>query len=290
MIIPEESKNINEQENQLEDINSALYTQEDIPSIAAAAGVYITAFSNPPYNEKWEVGDSSSFNPNDLNQLTDFLVNVLQRPQDIEIKGNNSEQEILFDGINIKTKYPLANIINAYSSAVDNKEAVLLVRSNGSLFRLSDGEKMSKEDMANSDAIVRLVNYLPENGSVSDQLLDEVGYYLKREEKEDFKENIEEKKSVYFGEVVNLRENISGQAGFILTSFKEYFEKYKDDLPEQIIYMTKPGTSIQNSDRNSQFMDRILQKAFQGRTIEKTIKHYNQDSAIIYIFKVKSEN
>ncbi|MBP8707731.1 MAG: hypothetical protein KBH94_03280 [Caldisericia bacterium] len=281
-------ENETKESNSTEKIETSLYSPEDIPSIASAVAVYINAFSKEPFNEKWHTENGNQFNTQDMDQLSDFLKQVLFNPNELEINSAGNKQIMEFNNMLIETKYPLSNIINTYASCLNNKESVLIVRNDNKLYELSNGERIPEGSENKSDALVRLINYSPNEKSISTHILDEVGHYLNEQEKKDLLSSIQNVKTGYFGEIVNLKDQDSGLGSFIMFSFRKYLSKFKDSLPDQYIYMTKHGTSIENEKNSSQFMDKMFSKVFNPENVRKTKKIYSNNT-IIYIYNIQHD-
>jgi len=281
-------ENETEESNSTGEIETSLYSFEDIPSIASAVAVYINAFSKEPFNEKWHTENGNQFNTQDMDQLSDFLKQVLFNPNELEINSAGNKQIMKFNNMLIETKYPLPDIINIYASCLNNENAVLIVRNDNKLYELSNGERIPEGSENKSDALVRLINYSPNEKSISEQILDEVGHYLNKEEKKDLLGSIQNIKTGYFGEIVNLKDQNSGLGSFIIHSFGRYLKEFEDSLPNQYIYMTKHGTSIENEKNSSQFMDRMFFKVFNPENVKKIKKIYSNNT-IIYIYNIQHD-
>lgn len=277
-------------ENIVPQIDPTLYKKDDIPSLTAAIFVYLRAFSKYPFNETWTSTDPS-FSFEDDSQLFELIEEILSNPTDVNIHGTINTQTMTYNGREYLTQYPISSITNAYSNALDNPEATLIVKSGGKNFNLSIGERLTKEETVNASAVARLVNYSPDKCSVSNSILKEVGAYLQEDEKEILTSNVSELQTVYLGEIANIKSNENKTTPFTLEAFGQYLMQFGNNLPNQIVYLTKLGTSIENKHRNNaSFLKPLLRFVFPRHEIEETVLKFDQEKTLIYIFKILSES
>lgn len=269
-----------------------IYEEKDIPSLAASITLYVTAFSREPFNEKWET-INGGLKPEDPNDLNRFISEVLHNPSGLIIQHNEDQQTMDFKGTTVRTLYPLNKIILSYVEALKNPEAVLLLKTNsGYIYKLSPPHSERMEDNEVPVAVARFVNY---NEEQIPKLLDEMSSYLEPEELGKLKnEFVGAQRLLYLGEIVNLNDNLIQQGSFTKQTLEIYTEKYGDNLPDRVIYLTKPGTGVERVGRreklNNRFMKALIEKSYPKETKFDHRRFIFTDSSgentIIYISKI----
>ncbi|KUK77673.1 MAG: hypothetical protein XD93_0164 [candidate division WS6 bacterium 34_10] len=268
-----------------------IYEKADIPSLAAALTIYVTAFSKPPFNEKWTVQEGD-FNPEEFEDLNSFLINVLDKPQDLIINSIANDKQInQFRDIKFETVYPLNKIISSYAEALRDPEAVLLLKGNSNdIYRLSEGERINAN--TSPTAVARFVNYSPEK---INSLKSEISSYLSDEDiQEVMNDLLDANRILYLAETVNLNENILQLGSFTRQSTDIYKEKYGKKLPDRVMYLTKPGTEVERNNGkrnlNRRFMKAIIERNYpKGTQFEHkrfTFTDFNGEDILIYLSKI----
>lgn len=280
----------------IDPINEELYSKEDIPSLAAAVAVYITAFSKEPFNEPWTV-EKGVFDVDDIGQLTSLIIEILQTPKSIRITGDDSNQQMILphqqedensEELIINTRYALSDIINAYAYAMNDSDSILLLKAGNKTFELNK-QRLNWQAHEEVTAVARFTNISPtDQSSVSEQILDEVSHYLNTDDKKDLEGSLENIRTAYLGEIANLGNEI-----FLLEALTAYREKFKSNLPQRVIYLTKPGTGVEpegKEGRNIKFLEVLIKQAYgQKMKIIPTKKLYKDPQGgdtIIYYYKI----
>ena len=280
-----------------EPINPDLYKSEDIHSLAIGVAVYVQLFSDEPFDEPWECIEGE-FDPSDNNQLVGFIEEVLRNPKGLEVNGNERSQEMKFGNICVSTRYALPFVVNAYASGLNDKESVLVVGNNGESYRLSDGDRIPESLPINPESIMRFVNFNPSVvRSVGDEIIEEIGHYIPVDEYAKLLPFIQNVRTGYLGEIGVLSKN---EGSFRIKSLREYMNKFRTNLPSQVIYFTKEGTGIEQGGRiekTKQNMLKLFNMAYhQSQKLNNVDRLVFQDpnnvnqKTIIYIFNRKDES
>ena len=267
------------------------YEEADIPSLAAALTIYVTGFSKPPFNEKWEVKEGD-LNPEDPSNLNNFLNNVLHEPSELIIKSNGDDKQITqFKDIVFETEYPLNKIIVPYVKALKDPDSLLLLKgSSNDVYKLSEGERINEN--TSPRAVARFVNYPNEKIT---ELSNEISEYVQAEDINKVMEDLlDAKRALYLGEIVNLDDNLIKQGSFSRQSLKIYLEKYGQTLPDRVMYLTKPGTGVERQNDkenlNRRFMKALIERCFPRGTKFDHKRFAFDDSVgekvIIYLSKI----
>jgi len=271
--------------------------------LAAAVTVYVNVFSQPPFSESWvieksnnpelTIGDDISKNPNRIFALMKLVLNTDyvhyfgkdETGSYFDI-GNNPE-----DLTRIRTDYPLKDILNAYTRDILNQKSVVYLR-----YLNNKGKKVNKElkvgepitDIEDPISIAR-IRFIEEG--VNEKILEEVGSYIKNpEDEQKVLESVNpNQKTVYLAEIASIKKG----EGFLKKTLFYCLGRFKP-LPQQIVFLTRVGTSILPEEESNGGTDRLFSiissLAYRGKPLRSTTikSESHQGSVIIKIYNTQS--
>lgn len=275
--------------SQIENLSS-----EEKVGLTVAVSVNVIAFSKEPFNEPWK--DISNEEPRiltDLDEVSQIVSSFIENP-DLCRVYNDKEGKEIWERVDIEgkvenrviTEYPLSKILRTYIREMRDPESVLLVKYMNSegKERIVDLSKASIDDIPTEPvAIFRIRNI---KDDVVNEILGEVGDYLTKDQESALRSNLSNEHTAYLGEVANLK----NEGLFLLSALKASISSFKP-FPKQLVYLTKPGTSIEDSNRESNPISRIIKGVYKTFSLVEEKQVYENElgeKSILYIYKINS--
>jgi hypothetical protein len=260
--------------------------------LTVAVSVNVMAFSKAPFNEPWyDISNGDLRELQDINEMSRIVSSILEDPSLLKIQSDEEGNEIWekqspdpLSGYKVKTEYPLSKILKTYIREIRDPESVLLVKYTNSdnKERIVDLSKATIDDFPIEPVAVFRIRNIKNN--VIDEVIGEVVDYLNEEQKVDLESTLLEEHTAYLGEVANLK----NEGLFLLSALKASISSF-NPFPKQIVYLTKPGTSIEDSDRDINPISRIIKGVYKSLSLVEEKKAYENefgDKSVLYIYKI----